>query len=302
MINKKTAHDNGIKIIDSKNLLSDKDNDLIEKLKKLLPQVINVDNQIDTKALNDIVDISATTANNQGYELTFAGKGLAKAAASAPTIKELKTISTQSKDYDNTENVVIRGDNLDVLKILSANYFNQIKMIYIDPPYNTKSENFIYKDNFKKSDNDLIENFAMDEDQIDFLQNVYGTRSHSGWLSFMYPRLKLARDLLKDDGVIFVSIDDNEQANLKIMCDEIFGEDNFVTSFIWEKKKKPAFLHKNVGKLAEYILCYTKNNNNSFAFSVEETEAGKRTPINNAGNTKAILTIPKGSVNFDLKD
>lgn len=158
----------------------------------------------------------------------------------------------------DTKNVVIRGGNLDVLKILKQSYFGKIKMIYIGPPHNTKSENFIYYDNFKQSEAELIENFGLDENTIDFLQNVYGTRSHSGWLAVMYPRLKLTRDLLKEDGVIFISIDDNEQANLKIMCDEIFGKENFIAHFIHKNNSS-----KNQAKLVsisnEYFYCYAKS-------------------------------------------
>ena len=258
MINKTQARQSKLKIIDSRQVLVADKVDLIMQLKVLLPGVVNADNQLDVKALADVVDVANTTSNNQGYELTFAGKGIARALADVPTELELKAELGQSKDFDNSQNVVIRGDNLEVLKILQANYHKKIKMIYIDPPYNTKNENFIYKDNFKQSDADLIENFALDEDAKDFLHNVYGTRSHSGWLSFIYPRLKLARDLLSDDGVIFISIDDNEQANLKILCDEIFGEDNFISNLVWQKKTGASDSNA-ISTITENILVYSKN-------------------------------------------
>ncbi len=232
---------------------------LIDQIKSLLPSLVNSDGQADAKALTDVIDSANTTSNNQGYELTFAGKGLARAQANEPTLMELKPEPQQSKNADDTENVVIRGDNLDALKILYQNYFGKIKMIYIDPPYNTRTEHFIYKDNFKTSDAELTERYGLNEEAIDFLHNVYGTRSHSGWLSFMYPRLKLARDLLRDDGVIFISIDDNEQANLKIICDEIFGENNFIGNIGWESKTKSQNTQDSYNKLqprVEYILCY----------------------------------------------
>lgn len=232
---------------------------LIDQIKSLLPNLVNSDGQVDVKALTDAVDSANTTSNNQGYELTFAGKGLARAQTNEPTKMELQCEPQQSKNADDTENVVIRGDNLDVLKILYQNYFGKIKMIYIDPPYNTRSESFIYKDNFKESDAELIERYGLNEEATDFLHNVYGTRSHSGWLNFMYPRLKLARDLLRDDGVIFISIDDNEQANLKIICDEIFGENNFIGNIGWESKTKSQNTKDSYNKLQpriEYILCY----------------------------------------------
>ncbi|MBK2112061.1 site-specific DNA-methyltransferase [Francisella tularensis subsp. novicida FSC159] len=259
MINKSQVEQNNLKILDSSQVLQNDKDQIIAKLKQLLPNVINSDNQLNTQALQDVLDIANTTSNNQGYELTFAGKGIAKAKADEPTTKELKAELEQSKNFDNTENVVIRGDNIDTLKILRANYTNKIKMIYIDPPYNTKSENFVYNDNFKKNEEELIKEFGLAEETQNFLTNVYGTRSHSGWLSFMYPRLKIARELLKEDGVIFISIDDNEQANLKIICDEIFGEENFVGQFVAQTNPRGRSLDKFVAKTFEYVLCYAFN-------------------------------------------
>ena len=168
---------------------------------------------------------------------------------------------------NNPKNIIIRGDNLDVLKILKSAYSEKIKMIYIDPPYNTTNENFIYPDNFRQDYKKILEEVGLIEidengqevesEDLKFFKNIQGSRTHSGWLSFMLPRLKLARDLLKEDGVIFISIDDNEQANLKLLCDEIFGEDNFVNNFIWliGKGKKD----KNSRTLEQYILCYSKD-------------------------------------------
>ena len=259
MIKKEKAKKLGIKIRDQNHLMGKKNKELIEKLKSLLPNIINSDGTLNTKALQDVIDISHTTSKNQGYELTFAGKWLARWIAGSPTKKELKTEKEQSKNFEKTQNVLIRGDNLDVLKILYQNYHNKIKMIYIDRPYNTKSDEFIYKDDFKKSEQELIEKFKLEEEQIDFLHNIYGKKTHSGWLAFMYPRLKLARDLLKEDGVIFISIDDNEQANLKIMCDEIFGEDNFVASLIWRKRAGGGSDGNDISIESEYILTYKKS-------------------------------------------
>ncbi len=268
MIDKNQAKTKGVKIIDSNETLANDTTAIIEQLKSLLPNVINSDNQLDTRALNDVLSIANTTSNNQGYELTFAGKGIARAKANSPTKLELKTEFAQSKNFDSeninkTNNVVIRGDNIEVLKILYQNYHNKIKVIYIDPPYNTESENFIYNDNFKQSENELIERFGLNEDTSDFLHNVYGTRSHSGWLAFMYPRLKLARDLLIDDGAIFISIDDNEQANLKILMDEIFGDDNFVNTISVNVKNIAGVSgggeDKKLKKNIEFLNIYVKN-------------------------------------------
>ena len=169
---------------------------------------------------------------------------------------------------NNPKNIIIRGDNLDVLKILKSAYSEKIKMIYIDPPYNTTNENFIYPDNFRQDYKKILEEVGLIEidengeevesEDLKFFKNIQGSRTHSGWLSFMLPRLKLARDLLKEDGVIFISIDDNEQANLKLLCDEIFGEDNFVSCFVWQKKSgggQAKYFYEG----HEYILIYCKN-------------------------------------------
>lgn len=293
MINKSQVEQNNLKILDSSQVLQNDKDQIIAKLKQLLPNVINSDNQLNTQALKDVIDIVNTTSNNQGYELTFAGKGIAKAKADEPTIKELKAELEQSKDFDNTENVVIRGDNIDTLKILRANYTNKIKMIYIDPPYNTKSENFVYNDNFKKNEEELIKEFGLAEETQNFLTNVYGTRSHSGWLSFMYPRLKIARELLKEDDVIFISIDDNEQANLKIICDEIFGEENFVTTLKWKRKKQPSFLSTHIAEVMEYILVYGYDKQSLEKISIDGTSDSTKKVIN-VSNEYSLRHFSKG--------
>ena len=172
-------------------------------------------------------------------------------------------------DSNNPKNIIIRGDNLDVLKILKSAYSEKIKMIYIDPPYNTTNENFIYPDNFRQDYKKILEEVGLIEidengeevesEDLKFFKNIQGSRTHSGWLSFMLPRLKLARDLLKEDGVIFISIDDNEQANLKLLCDEIFGEDNFLAQIIWKQFHSVKNDANNFSKNTEYVLCYSKN-------------------------------------------
>ena len=296
MIKKEKAKKLGIKIQEQNDLMGEKNEELIEKLKSLLPNIINSDGTLDIKALKDVIDISHTTSNNQGYELTFAGKGMARWMAGTLTKKELKTEKEESKNFETTRNVLIRGDNLDVLKILYQNYHNKIKMIYIDPPYNTKSDEFIYKDDFKKSEQELIEEHGLNKETTDFLQNIYGTKSHSGWLAFMYPRLKLARDLLREDGVIFISIDDNEQANLKLMCDEIFGTDNFVGQWNWFKSKTPPNLSKKIKKNIEYILCYEKQNI-QFKYKGLNKQSKSDDPLTKPQNSIKILTFPIGVIN-----
>lgn len=170
---------------------------------------------------------------------------------------------------DNAQNFIIKGDNLDVLKILKSAYSEKIKMIYIDPPYNTKNDNFIYPDNFRKDYKAILQEVGLleiddegneiESETLQFFKNIQSTRTHSGWLSFMLPRLKLARDLLREDGVIFISIDDNEQANLKILCDEIFGEENFVACLCVVDNLKGNNNTDGISQTNEYCLGYAKN-------------------------------------------
>ena len=201
---------------------------------------------------------------DESYNFTWVGKRKSIIEAGAPINKTLRPDIEASKDFDNTKNMLIVGDNLDALKLLQESYLGKIKMIYIDPPYNT-GHDFVYHDNFsvKKTDyedasTDSEGNVIVSEDK--YMENSKANgRYHSDWLSMMYPRLKLARNLLSDDGVIFISIDDNEQSNLKKICDEIFGEDNFVNCLIWYYKNSTMkSSSEKLAKTHEYILCYRK--------------------------------------------
>lgn len=250
-------------------------NEFYELLKSKFPQTINSDGAVNFDAIKMLLDIKVKE-NIKGYELNWIGKGLANALYNTPCDKELKFEPTKSKNADTTQNIIIKGDNLDALKILKSAYYEKIKMIYIDPPYNTKNDDFIYPDDFRKDYKQIcietglikieIDEFGnkteVPSEAMNFFTSVTSTKSHSGWLSFMLPRLKLARDLLRDDGVIFISIDDNEQANLKLLCDEIFGEENFVCNFCWQKNFAPKNDNKYISESIDYILCYSKNKDN----------------------------------------
>ncbi|KFL34927.1 MULTISPECIES: site-specific DNA-methyltransferase [unclassified Sulfurospirillum] len=229
----------------------------IEKLKELFPEVFS-EGKIDFKKLEE--ELGTFTCNDaERYNFTWAGKSEAKKIAQTPSTGTLRPCREESKKWDTTQNLYIEGDNLEVLKLLQKSYYKQVKMIYIDPPYNT-GKDFVYKDNF----HDNIKNYLEITGQVDSEGNKLSTNSdtngryHSDWLSMMYPRLKLARNLLKDDGVIFISIDDNEVANLRKVCDEIFGEDNFVAEISVASNSS-----KNNAKLFsishEYMLCYAKS-------------------------------------------
>ncbi|TPH75734.1 site-specific DNA-methyltransferase, partial [Helicobacter pylori] len=163
----------------------------------------------------------------EGYGLDFVGKKIALNQAFKKNNKILKPLNQSTSKH-----ILIKGDNLDALKILKQSYSEKIKMIYIDPPYNTKNDSFIYDDDFSQSNEEVLKTLDYSKEKLDYIKNLFGSKCHSGWLSFMYPRLLLAKDLLKQDGVIFISIDDNECAQLKLLCDEIFGEDNFVAEIV----------------------------------------------------------------------
>lgn len=267
MIDKNQAIKNGITIIDSTKAT----NALFDILQAQFPQTIK-DGQVSLNAIKMLLGLNESASNASGYELTFTGKGLANALYSTPCQKQLKlqeSFTPQTLPNEHPKNAIIVGDNLDALKLLKAAYSEKIKMIYIDPPYNTTNENFIYPDNFRQDYKKILEEVGLIEidengqevesEDLKFFKNIQGSRTHSGWLSFMLPRLKLARDLLKEDGVIFISIDDNEQANLKLLCDEIFGEDNFLAQIIWKQFHSVKNDANNFSKNTEYVLCYSKN-------------------------------------------
>ncbi len=210
---------------------------------------------------------------DETYDFTWVGKRKAVVEAGAPINKTLRPDLDASKNWDTTENLFIEGDNLDALKLLQESYLGKVKMIYIDPPYNT-GKDFVYHDNFKAS----VENYDEDTEykneagNIQFKKNEKSNgRYHSDWLSMMYPRLKLARNLLTDDGVIFISIGDDEQANLKKMCDEIYSEDNFVDSVVWKKRYQGAKEHYHAA-IHEYVLVYARNKGLLEDFSMTATD------------------------------
>ena len=233
-------------------------NDNLKALEQLFPSAVK-DGQLDIKALKEeLGDFEEVTTEK--YELNWAGKQNAKKIVQQGIgNKTLKFVEKDSKNADTTENIYIEGDNLEVLKLLRQNYYNSIKMIYIDPPYNTGND-FVYNDTFKmdKEESDKAEGIISENNEKLQKNQKSTNRYHANWLNMMYPRLKLARDLLTDDGVIFISIDDNEQANLKRLCDEIFGEENFVGVISnvtgASQNGEGVLLQKNI----EYCLVYSK--------------------------------------------
>ena len=235
--------------------------------------------------------------SKERYSLTWNGKARARQIAQEVSTGTLRPAKEESKNWDNTENIYIEGDNLEVLKLLQKSYHGKIKMIYIDPPYNT-GKDFVYKDNFKAN----IENYKKVTGQVSEEGTKLTTntdtdgRYHSNWLNMMYPRLKLARNLLTDDGVIFISIDDNEQANLKKLCDEIFGEENFVAQIVWERAYAPVNLKKHFSESHDYIVCYGKNINLSINNGLKRSEEADNRYLNPDNDPRGVWQSDNFSV------
>ena len=217
-----------------------------------LKRVVNFD-QLKQLLSDEVVD------GDECYEFTWVGKKQSIIEGNRPIRKTLRPSKEESKNWETTENLYIEGDNLDVLKLLQNSYLNKVKMIYIDPPYNTGND-FVYRDNFKVSKEDYEEELGLfDEEENRLFKNTESNgRYHSDWCSMMYPRLQLARNLLTDDGVIFISIDDNEDYNLRKICDEVFGEKNFISQIVWERSYAPINLVKHFSKSHDLVFCYAK--------------------------------------------
>ena len=258
------------------------ENDNLEKLRRVFPEFVK-DGDINFDALKVFFEKEGKLSENQEkYGLNWAGKSNAFKLIKTPATGTLTPDEKESKDFEKTENIFIEGDNLEVLKLLQKHYREKIKMIYIDPPYNT-GKDFIYKDNFTEDKSDYYERTGQNSGGIPMTTNRDSSgRYHSDWLTMIYPRLFLARNLLKEDGVIFISIDDNEVANLRLIMDEIFGEENFIQQIIW-KKRGSAPNDQIIGSVHEYILLYAKNIENARLFlkpRSEEQKARYKNPDN----------------------
>ncbi|HOT46549.1 MAG TPA: site-specific DNA-methyltransferase, partial [Spirochaetota bacterium] len=234
------------------------ENKLLSFLKEHYPNVIK-DNEINLQELKAIAGLPIDEKVN-GYGLNFVGRNFARAKYAQKTEKELRLNTKMSKNIDTTQNLVLKGDNLDSLKILKSHYSGKIKCIYIDPPYNTDSDEFVYPDKFDKEELEVLGLANLSENDFARMDFSFKTKqSHNGWLAFMYPRLLLARDLLSKDGVIFISIDDNEQANLKLLCDDVFGEENFLYQLSVIDKLNGNDNSSGMMETQEYCLIYAKN-------------------------------------------
>ena len=244
---------------------------LLNQLKENFPEYFDKDNNFDIDKFKNALKSDEINITKEGYELNFLGKSYSRFQTSTETetIVSPLTAHNNKDENKNSENLYIIGDNLDALKHLLKSYSRKVKCIYIDPPYNTGSDGFVYPDNFKFDSATLSNKMGIDEEEAKRIIDMRGKSTHSAWLTFMYPRLVLSRELLSDDGVIFISIDDNEQANLKLICDEIFGEENFISNIIW-RKKTGASDAKEISSITESIITYTKlklDNSSTSTFS-----------------------------------
>ncbi|HBW3256723.1 TPA: site-specific DNA-methyltransferase [Klebsiella pneumoniae] len=231
--------------------------DNISKLKSLFPEAFS-EGSIDFDVLKQLLGANVDEKEER-YGLNWHGKRQARQLALTPSRGTLRPCKDESVDWDNTKNLMIEGDNLEVLKLLQKSYAGKVKLIYIDPPYNT-GKDFVYPDNFQDNMKNYLEITGQTEDGVPLSTNTETSgRYHTDWLNMMYPRIKLARELLKDDGFIFLSIDDHEVNNLKILCDDIFGQENFVANVIWQKKYSTKADSKNFSESHDYILCYRKS-------------------------------------------
>jgi len=276
--------------------------DIKEGLKQIFPQIFE-DNKINFDKLRALLSGEIIEKEDDRFYFNWAGKSNLYKLIQAPAYGTLKPDKERSVDFDNTENIVIVGENLETLKLLLKPYFGKVKMIYIDPPYNT-GKDFIYRDNFTQPLKDYLEKTGqIDSEGKKLTTNTEASgRYHSDWLNFMYPRLFLARSLLRDDGVIFVSIDDHEVHHLRMIMDEIFGEENFVGMFVWVKKEKGSHLSTTFRDLTEYIFVYSKNKLEIGELWGENAYSDKWQPLIKRINSEKILEFPENYVETTLED
>ena len=234
---------------------------LLNQLKETFPEYFDKDNNFMIDKFKDTLKSDEINITKEGYELNFLGKSYARFQTSTETETIISPLTDHNnKDENkNSENLYVIGDNLDALKHLLKSYSRKVKFIYIDPPYNTGSDGFVYPDNFKFDSATLSNKMGIDIDEAERIIDMRGKSTHSAWLTFMYPRLILARDLLADDGAIIISIDDNEYSNLKLVCDEIFGEENNIANIVWKRKRGRDNSAKWFSKSHEYAMLYSKN-------------------------------------------
>ena len=277
---------------------------LLNLLKENFPNYFDKDNNFMIDKFKNTLKSDEINITKEGYELNFLGKSYARFQTSTETETIISPLTDHNnKDENkNSENLYIIGDNLDALKHLLKSYSRKVKCIYIDPPYNTGSDGFVYPDNFKFDSATLSNKMGIDAEEAERIIDMRGKSTHSAWLTFMYPRLVLARELLSDDGVIFISIDDNEQANLKIICDEIFGEENFIVDLKWANKEGGGSSDSSHFKIKdEHVISYGKSKSNVIINGISPTNEERYTQSDEHVNTRGKYYLQKlgmGSIQY----
>ncbi|HNY45269.1 MAG TPA: site-specific DNA-methyltransferase, partial [Bacteroidales bacterium] len=273
-------------------------------MKLIFPEIF-VEDKIDWEKLKITLGEDVNLSNER-YVLNWAGKSDAFRLMQKPTTRTLVPVPEESVNFDDTQNIFIEGDNLAVLKVLQKSYFGKVKMIYIDPPYNTGNDSFIYADRFAETKTEYQKRVG-DKDEEGYMtgEGVFRKNSrengqyHSNWLSMMMPRLFLARNLLRDDGVIFVSIDDNEVHNLRLLMNEIFGEENFVSNFLWKKKGTTSNVKgAQVSSLTDSTLCYRKTEKATIRPRIVEKHTRTYPFSDNIGNYRTTVIEKKDSGSY----
>ena len=286
----------------------------IQKIAQLFPNCVTerlgkdgkTELGIDFEKLQAELSNEIITDGEERYQFTWPDKRTAVRLANTPTTMTLRPCREESVDFDNTQNLYIEGDNLDVLKVLRETYLGKVKMIYIDPPYNTCND-FVYNDDFAQSKDDFEQSSGLFDEEgnqtIDPMQRNTESngRFHTDWLNMIYPRLKVARDLLTDDGVIFISIDDNEVDNLKKVCDEIFGANNFIDIYNWAKTETPENLSIKCRQIIEYVICYQKNKDNVKFRGIQKFSSSSNGLLNQP-NAVGTLKFPANRVKTSMSD
>jgi adenine-specific DNA-methyltransferase len=277
----------------------------LEALRINFPHCFDKDGNFQLEKFKNNLTEKEINFSTESYGLDWLGKSYARLLASDPATTLLKADETHNSKPENStsENLLIKGDNLEVLKHLTNAYYEKVKMIYIDPPYNTGSDGFVYEDDRKFTVKELQQLIGVDEEKakriLSFTQQK--SNSHSAWLTFMYPRLYIAKQLLKDDGIIFVSIEDSELAQLRLLMDEVFGEENFVGQWNWFKSATPPNLSKKIKKNLEYILCFQKGNNDEY-FEGLKKNSSSDDGITKPQNTIKDLHFKAGEINTTLEN
>jgi adenine-specific DNA-methyltransferase len=273
----------------------------IEILKELFPTIVR-ENQIDWDELRAVLG-EEVISEEEYYNFTWAGKSQAKIEANKLSTGTLRPCIGESKNWNTTKNLYIEGDNLEVLKLLQKSYAGKIKIMYFDPPYNTGKE-FVYKDDYSNNLSNYLElTNQIDETGAKIRVNTESEgRFHSNWLNMMYPRLKLSRNLLSNDGVIFISIDDNEVANLRKLCNEVFGEENFVAQIIWERAYSPVNLKKHFSENHDYLVCYSKSIDQLVNHGLPRTEEANSRYSNPDNDPRGVWKSSDFSVGPEVKE